>query len=471
MTPRPSPDGRSPEGCGHAQIWTAAVVGLGFFVLLAPGTSSVMGQTGAATDDFGRQLAEARLAAIADGDLPRAIRLFEGMMNGATSDLRAIIAVELGEALETSGRETDAIAAFRQALQADPTSSQAAAQLARLGALAQALGPTISEATSQPEDTGILVSVPKGPRSWEALLPLEERSRFRQQVDQFSRERAARALYNAAKRIWAEDRSRAAATLELVVSQFPGELRSQDLIEIGNMAMQGQRPQLAVKSFKEALRRPPSKGRQTRQGADQLKLHLGEALMQLGVMSEANSIFQEIMALGSAARTTNGRALAIPAEIHFRETRSLKTWQEVQAVSGLFRQGQEAQYYRHQPGEAAKFFWRIVADYPDSNYDGRALVQLAAIAWFEYQDAKGAQEAIDLILQGDRRFDLWPDGMRAGAWGMFYSGRIKEALGDRAGARASYLKLLEDFPGSSDHEGKSFAVRATQRLSLLGGPP
>jgi len=236
--------------------------------------------------------------------------------------------------------------------------------------------------------------------------------------------------------------------------------------------MLGGRPRLAASAFRAAIGAHDRQGRPRQKGLDVwLKFRLGEALMQSDDMAEARVAFREIMALGPAAKAHNGRALAVASEMHFRETRGLRDSKGLQSASALFRQAQDAQYVRHQPDEALTLYRRIAADYPDSNFDGRALAQAAGLLWFEKQDDNGALEAIDQILQGERKNDLWPGGMRAGAWALFTQGRIREAAGDRPGARAAYRQLMDEWPDARDHDGKPFAPRAQQRLTALGGGP
>lgn len=420
------------------------------------------------TDVFERHLAEARLRAIADGDVAGALPLFEALVREATGSRKALAATELGEALDMLGREDEARDAFRTALAADPRNARAAGRLARLGGLPGEL--LAGEATAVASGiTAVTAPVAAG---WEALLPPAERSSFRQQVERFARERAARALHASGKRLWArQDRERAVATFEQVVSQFPAELGLANLQDIAETAMQGGEPRLAALTFRAASDLARSQPRTPRGLDGWLRFRLGEALMQAGDMAEARVAFREVMALGPGFRAHNGRALAIPAEIHFREARGLKSWQQLQEVQAEFREGQEAQYVRHDPEEAGGHFRKVVADYPESNYDGRALVQLATIAWFERQDARAALEYLEQIVTTDRKDDLWPDGMRAGAWALFTMGRIREATGDRQGARAAYRQLLDEWPDARDHDGKPFAGRAIQRLGLLGGLP
>ncbi|MBM3269465.1 MAG: tetratricopeptide repeat protein [Candidatus Sericytochromatia bacterium] len=414
---------------------------------------------------LGRQLAEARLRAIADGDVAGAVPLYQAMVDQASGSALAEAASELGELLEALGRDPDAQEAYRTALAADPLNARAAGRLARLGGL----GPLLSAGAG----TSSAGTAPLLPQGWEALLPPAERLGFRAQVDRYARQHAARALLAAGKRQWAQrDRDRAVATFGLVVSQFAAELSAHDLQEVAETLMAGGQAALASGAFEKAIAasiRPPRPASQSQLAW--LRFRLGEAYMQAGSMAEARAAFREIMDLGPGIRAPGGRALAIPAEIHYRETRGLASWQDLQAVQALWRQAQDAQYVKHQPDEAANLYRRIGTEYPDSNYDGRSLVQLATIFWFENQDARGALDAIDLVLQNDRKDDLWPDGMRAGAWALFHQGRVREAGGDRAGARTSYKQLLDDWPEAADHDGKPFAARAIQRLSLLGGLP
>lgn len=424
---------------------------------------AAMGQ-GLANDVFGRQLAEARLRAIADGDVAGALPLYQALAATATGSQRALAAAELGEALEILGRDDEARNAFRSALAADPSSARAAGHLARLGGLAaELLG---GQAASESGSTAALAPA----AGWEALLPPAERSNFRMHVEQYARERAAKALYATGKRMWArQERDRAVATFGQVVSQFPGELGLAELQDIGETAGQGGQPRLAASAFQAAIGAVRAQPKPQKALEGWLRFRMGEALMQAGDMAEARVAFREVMGLGAAFKAPNGRLLAIPAEIHYREARGIKSWQDLQNVQAAFRQGQEAQYMQHDPEEALAQFRRVVNDFPDSNYDGRALVQLATIAWFERQDSKAALEFLEQVITTDRKDDLWPDGMRAGGWALFTMGRVRESLGDRQGARAAYKQLLDDWPDAHDHDGKSFASRAVQRLSLLGG--
>jgi tetratricopeptide (TPR) repeat protein len=416
---------------------------------------------------LGRRMAEARLRAIADGDVAGAVPLYQAIVDQATGSVRANAAVELGEALDSLGRAEEAETAFRVALAADPLNSRAAGHLARVGAFA----PGASGFQAEGAASGSTDWTSAG--GWEALLPPAERAGFRAQIERFSRERAAKTLYQSGKRQWAgQDRERAAATLTQVVSQFATELSEPELRDIAEIAMQGGRPRLAASAFRAAIGAFERQGRPRQKGLEVwLRFRLGEALMQSDDMAEARVAFREIMALGPAAKAHNGRALAIPAEMHFRETRGLRDSKGLQSATALFRQAQDSQYARHQPDDALAHYRRIAAEFPESNFDGRALAQAAGLLWFEKQDEGAALETIDQILQGDRKNDLWPDGMRAGAWALFTQGRIREAAGDRQGAKAAYKQLVDEWPEARDHDGKPFGPRAQQRLTALGGTP
>ena len=417
-------------------------------------------------DAFGRHLAEARLRAIADGDVAGALSIYRALADQATGSQRALAAAELGEALDMLGREDEARGAFRAALAADPQNGRAAGQLARLGGLGgEPLAGGIGGAGS-----GSVSALPPGAAGWESLLAPAERSGFRTQVEHYARERAAKALYAAGKRMWArQERDRAVATLGQVICQFPKELGLTELQDIGETAIGGGQPRLAASAFNAAYETVREQPKPLRGLDGWLRFRAGEALMQAGDMAEARVAFREVMSLGPGFKAPNGRALAIPAEIHYRESRGINSWQGYQNVQALFRLGQEAQYARSDPDEAVAQFRRVVSEYPDSNFDGRALVQLASLAWFERQDPKAAMEYLDQVLGSERKNDLWPDGMRAGAWSLFTLGRIRESSGDRQGARVAYRQLLDEWPDAQDHDGKSFASRAVQRLSLLGG--
>lgn len=415
---------------------------------------------------LGRQLAEARLKALADGDLPGAVPLYQALVAQASGSVRAESAAELGEALETLGRQAEALEVYQSALAVDPRNARSAANLARLGGLGQQ-DMVVPSSETGPTANPVL---PPGAMGWEALLPPAERAAFVGQVERFARNKAARSLFANGRRLWArQETDRALAVFEQVVTQFSADLSTAELVEIGEIEMgKGQAIQ-AARAFRAAAERDPPAGAPSLKA--QAMFRAGEALMQVGDMAEARASFRALMALGPAAKGTGGRGLALPAEIHFREIRELRSWEDFQTVQGLFRQGQEAQYGGHDPAAAETLYRRIVTEFPRSNFDGRALIQLASIAWFEHQDAKAALESLDLVLDGDRKNDLWPDGMRAGPWALFHQGRVREGSGDRPGAKTAYRQVVDQYPDARDHDGKAFAPRALQRLAILGGLP
>ncbi len=431
--------------------WPLLLAGV---ILLGTWTSAA-----AAKESLARQLAEARLAAIADGNPSGAVAALRPIVAQATGSVRAEAADDLGDALDALGRVVEARQAYLEALAADPRNARAARHLVVLGGLA-----ALPEATGSPQPA--IVSRPGLGSSWEALLPEAERAAFGAQVEAFARNRAAQDLLAEARRLWqAREFDRGLALLDELVTQFPAQLKPADLLDIGGRAQAMDRPDLAALAYGAAA------SREDPRHAPWASYQQGLALMQAGNMSAARVAFGRVLRAGALARDPGGKPLDVLAEEHLRECLGLASWSAYLQVRSLFSQAEQAQYVHHDFVLAETLYRRIVDEFPASNYDGRALVQLATIAYFERRQSQQALQDIQAVLSDDRRNDIWPDGMRAGAWALYYEGRIKEASGDRPGARAAYRSLLAEFPDASDHDGKPFAAKAEQRLAMLEGRP
>ena len=431
--------------------WPLLLAGV---IVLGSWTSAV-----AAKETLARHLAEARLAAIADGNLTGAVVALRSIVAQATGSVRAEAADDLGDALDALGRVAEARQAYQEALGADPRNARAARHLVVLGGLA-----ALPVATGSPEPE--IVSRPGLGSSWEALLPEAERAAFGAQVEAFARNRAAQDLLAEARRLWkARDFDRGLALFDELMTQFPAQLKPADLVDIGVRAQAMNRPDLAALAYGAAA------SREDPRHAPWVSYQEGMALMQAGNMSAARVAFGHVVRAGALARDPGGKPLDFLAEEHIRECQGLTSWSAYVQVRSLFSQAEAAQYVRHDFVLAETLYLRIVDEFPASNYDGRSLVQLASIAYFERRQSQQALQDIQAVLSDDRRNDIWPDGMRAGAWALYYEGRIKEASGDRAGARSAYRALLAEFPDSRDHDGKPFAAKAEQRLAALGDRP
>lgn len=404
-------------------------------------------------------MAEARLEAIADGNLAGAIALLKPIVAQATGSLKAQAADDLGSDLDGLGRVNEARQAYLQALQADPEDGRAARHLVLLGGLQGAPLATSSTRIDAPSGAGLAAN-------WQALLPDDQRSAFDAQVEGFARRQAAQDLLAEGRRLWqGRDYDRSLSIFDELVTQFPGELKTADLLDIGDRAEQQDRPSLAAIAFQAEARREDA------DHAPWALYQLGWALMQEGEMNEARVAFARVVRAGARARDPKGRPLATQAEQHLRECRGLTSWEAYLAVRSLYQQGLHDQYSEHDPAKAEIAFRRIVNEFPNSNYDGLALVQLASIAHFDLRQDQAALQDIDEVLENHRANDIWPDGMRAGAWALYYQGRIREEMGDRAGASAAYRALLQQFPGIRDHDGKLFGRKAEIRLKALGATP
>ncbi|MBU6429847.1 MAG: tetratricopeptide repeat protein, partial [Cyanobacteria bacterium REEB65] len=415
-----------------------------------------------------RQLAEARLLAIADGDPAAAVSLLRPLVAHSDGSLKAAAADELGEALDALGLASQAVAAFRSALAADSADSRAARELALAGGLGiSAAADSPPSAPSQAvRPVAAVTARANAPGGLALLLPPESRPGFESQVAAFERQRVAQALLGQAKHLWDSGDADSSLMLynELVV-QLPSELKPGDLLDIGDRALAKGRADLAASAYRSAAEREDPGH------APWAYFQLGEALLHAGDMREAQVAFARVAREGPNARSPQGNPLHYLAEERLRETRGISSWASYVAVQALFRQGQAAQYERHQLAAAEQIYRRIVNEFPHSNFDGRALVQLAAISYYERGSALPALRELEDVLSDDRRNDIWPDGMRAGAWALYYEGRIREAIGDKAGARSAYRRELSLYPHNRDHDGKTFASKAQQRLMMLGNQP
>jgi hypothetical protein len=89
---------------------------------------------------------------------------------------------------------------------------------------------------------------------------------------------------------------------------------------------------------------------------------------------------------------------------------------------------------------------------------------LASLLATDRRTRQEALDTLDQVLADDRRNDLWPDGVRAGAWALWTQGRLRDQAGDKAGAIQSWRKLISEWPLARDHDGRLFATLAQSRL-------
>ncbi|MEB3298568.1 MAG: hypothetical protein VKO21_03685 [Candidatus Sericytochromatia bacterium] len=397
-----------------------------------------------------RQLAEARLLAVAEGDLPGAISRLEVLIPEATGQVLADAAADLGDHYAVLGQEEAARAAYRTALNERSAHLRAATGWVRTGGLG----------TSEDFGGDLRGLSPTRPgQGWEALLPEEDRIAFRTQVDLFARQEAARRLNAAGRRLLKAGQARRATSVQLALvvafgETMPPGTMAELVLELGTRCTADE----GLQAFRALEARTPGLGGLPATTRAKLWKQQGQRLWELGRSDAATQLLQQALAdaelsagtlrldLESLARSMAG---GLSAETWRRAARRLTLLES--RLDGKDRQ------------EAAIALRELAREHPRSNLDGRALTGAASVL-------EDGERLLEDILTDDRRNDLWPDGTRAGGRALALLARRREARGDVAGARQAWQQLLEFFPDGRDASGNPLKVLAQKGLGTAGLP-
>ncbi|MEB3238000.1 MAG: hypothetical protein VKO64_10290 [Candidatus Sericytochromatia bacterium] len=399
-----------------------------------------------------RKLAEARLLAVADGDLQEAITRLQVLLPIASGSILAEAAADLGDHYAVLGQEAAARAAYRTALDARADHVRAAVGWMRTGGTRE----LVPDSPDSP--AGPLATRPG--QGWEALLPEDERAGFRNQVDRFARQEASKRLTAAARRlIRAGQAGRATAIQMSLVLEFgdtlPLATQAELVLEIGPKA----RPDEGLQAFRTLEARAPGLRALAAPLRGRLWLQQGQNLWETGRLDAAIQVTQAALgdasiqaAQGRESLEALGRSLSsgLPAEAWRRASQRLNQLEK--AAIGPDREASIAALRE------------LAREHPRSNLDGRALVAAARLT----EDGEALAEQ---VLADDRRMDLWPDGTRAGGRALALLARRREARGDTAGARQAWQQLLDQFPNGRDADGTMLRTLARERLGLRGDGP
>jgi len=399
-----------------------------------------------------RRLAEARLLAVADGDLPGAIARLQLLLPLATGSVLAEAAADLGDLYAVLGQEQAARAAYRTALGARSDHARAAAGWMRTGGIRD-----IKSDGPAPSADPLVLRPGQG---WEALLPDAERAGFRSQVDRFARQEASKRLQAAARRLMRTGQAGRATAIQLSLAiEFGDTLplaAHADLVrDLGAKA----RPEEGLQAFRALEARAPGLRATPAATRGRLWQQQGQRLWDLGRL-EAGMQVTQVALSDTAIQPGQGRedleamvralASGLPAEAWRRASLRLAS---LERSAGA------------QDREATILALRELArEYPRSNLDGRALV---AAARLEDEGEATAEQ----VLADDRRMDIWPDGTRAGGRALAILGRKREARGDTTGARQAWQQLLDQFPNGRDADGTPLRTLAKEHLGLRGEGP